>query len=651
MSANFEYLFTPFQIGSVTVKNRICSSSHGTLFADKDHILDDRYVEYQRTRAKGGAGLIIAGMFDVTFNCRSLIGQMEIFDPKVVPMLRKLADAVHAEGTKIFAQLSHNGREADTDLTRQATWAPSAIPDMSYFRAVPKAMEHEDIQAVVKAFATAARHVQEGGLDGIEIHGASGYLVGQFLSPSSNQRTDEYGGSVENRMRFLYEIIDAIRHEVGDEIVVGVRLPGDELVKGGNTIEGMVDIARRLDERGDIDFVHTGLPFYEGIFGVGFGMHTPLGLYTQYAAAFKDAIDVPVINTFRINDPVQAEKILANGHADLVGMTRAMISDPEMPNKAKAGRLDEIRHCIGCDQGCLAQVFKQKPMSCLQNAAVGRELEIGRLDPVERKKRVLVVGGGPAGLEVARVARTRGHDVILLERDQQLGGQVKLAVKVPIRTEFGGMVRYFSRQMEILGVDVRLGCEAGVDTILAESPDVVIIATGSQPLAGNFPGADQSNVLSVRQLLSGAAPVGEKVLVVDGGDSHWEVLSTGEFLVDQGKQVEMISPVLFVGDSIATTSDLTPYYRRVRSKGLVFSPSTVLKSLSENTAVVLDVYAGTEREIEVDNVVLSLGNAPSNSLYYQLKGKVSELHLIGDSLAPRKAMEAIHDGYQLGRLI
>lgn len=651
MSANFEYLFTPYQIGSVTIKNRICSSSHGTLFADKDHILDDRYVEYQRTRARGGAGLIIAGMFDVSFNCRSLIGQMEIFDPKVVPMLQKLGDALHAEGTKVFAQLSHNGREADTDLTRMATWAPSAIPDMSYFRAVPKAMEHEDIQTVVKAFATAARHVRQGGLDGIEIHGASGYLVGQFLSPSSNKRTDEYGGSVEKRMRFLYEIIDAIREEVGDDFVVGVRLPGDELVKGGNTIDGMVDIAKRLDERGDIDFVHTGLPFYEGIFGVGFGMHTPLGLYTQYAAAFKEAIDLPVINTFRINDPVQAEKILANGHADLVGMTRAMISDPEMPNKAKAGRLDEIRHCIGCDQGCLAQVFQQKPMSCLQNAAVGRELEIGRLDPVVKKKRVLIIGGGPAGLEAARVARTRGHDVVLFERDQQLGGQVNLAVKVPIRTEFGGMVRYLSRQMEILGVDIRLGCEASLPTVLAESPDVVIVAAGSEPLAGDFPGAQQANVITVRQLLSGSAAIGDKVLVVDGGDSHWEVLSTGEFLIDQGKQVELISPVLFVGDAIATTSDLTPYYRRVRSKGLVLSPNTVLQSLSGNTAVVLDVYSGTERQIDVDNVVLSLGNVPSNALYYQLKGQVSELHMIGDCLAPRKAMEAIHDAYQLARLI
>jgi mycofactocin system FadH/OYE family oxidoreductase 2 len=652
MSEQFRYLFSPFQVGSVTVRNRICTSSHGTLFADKDHILDERYIEYQRWRAKGGAGLIIAGMFDIMFNCRSLIGQMEIYDAKVVPMLRKLADTVHAEGAKVFAQLSHNGREADTELTRQPTWAPSAIPDLSVFRAVPKEMEIEDIQAVVKAFAVAARHVKAAGLDGIELHGASGYLIGQFISPSSNRRTDEYGGSFDNRMRFAREVIDAVREEVGDEFVVGMRIPGDELATGGNNLEGMVEVARALESTGAIDFIHTGLPFYEGIFGLGMGMHTPLGMYSQYTAAFKESVDLPIINTFRINDPVQAEKILASGQADLIGMTRAMIADPELPTKAREGRIDEIRVCIGCDQGCLGQVFKQKPMSCLQNPAVGRELEIGSIEPAATRRKVLVVGGGPAGLEAARVARLRGHEVALYEQQPELGGQVNIATKVPIRGEFGGIARYRIRQMQVLGVQVHVGTEVTPELVAREKPDAVVIATGSTPARPSVPGCEQDHVVTTWDVLLQKTAIGNKVVVVDGGQSHWECLSTVEYLADQGRQVEVITPVLFLGDAVATTSDLTPFYMRVRRKGVVFSPSTVLKEVAGNTVVVTDVYAGTERRIEgVDTVVMATPNRPVNALYRALKGKVPELHAVGDCVSPRTAMDAIFDGYVLGRAV
>jgi mycofactocin system FadH/OYE family oxidoreductase 2 len=652
MSQQFNYLFTPFKIGNVTVKNRICTSAHGSLLADKDHILDERYIEYQRARAKGGAGLLIAGMFDIMFNCRSLIGQMEIFDERVVPMLRKLSDAVHAEGTRIFAQISHNGREADTELTRMPTWAPSPIPDNSWFRAVPKEMDHEDIQAAIAAFARAAEHAKAGGLDGVELHGASGYLIGQFISPSSNKRTDEYGGTFEKRMRFALEVIDAVRERVGDDFVVGVRIPGDELAQGGNGPQEMVKVAKRLEETGAIDFIHTGLPFYEGIFGVGFGMHLPLGMNTPYAAAFKDAIEIPVINTGRINDPILAEKILANGQADLVGMTRALISDPELPNKAREGRLDEIRYCIACDQGCLGQVFKQKPMSCLQNAAVGREKEIGTIERAAQKKKVMIIGGGLAGMETARVARMRGHDVVLYEKEQELGGQVSLAAKVAARAEFGNSARYLIKQMKILGVKVNLGAEATVQTVEQENPDVVVVATGSEPVRPTVPGADQANVVNVRDVLLEKVPFGPNVLVVDGGESHWEVLSTAEFLADKGCKVELISPVLFVGDQLVSTADLVPYYVRSRKKGIVLTPNTVLSRIEGTTVTVSDVYGGGERRIDgIDTVVMATGNSAVNHLYKALKASGRALHSVGDCLAPRKAMDAIYDGYVLGRVL
>lgn len=652
MTQQFNYLFTPFKVGNITVRNRICTSAHGALLADKDHILDDRYIEYQRARAKGGVGLIIAGMFDVMFNCRSLIGQMEIFDERVVPALRKLADAVHAEGTKLFAQISHNGREADTELTRMPTWAPSPIPDNSWFRAVPKEMEHEDIQAVIAAFAKAAEHAKAGGLDGIELHGASGYLIGQFISPSSNKRTDEYGGTFEKRMRFVLEVIDAVRERVGDDFVVGVRIPGDELATGGNGPEEMVKVAKRLEDTGAIDFIHTGLPFYEGIFGVGFGMHLPLGMNSPYAAAFKEAIEIPVINTGRINDPIVAERILADGQADLVGMTRALISDPELPNKTREGRLDEIRYCIGCDQGCLGQVFKQKPMSCLQNAAVGREKEIGTIERATQKKKIMIIGGGLAGMETARVARMRGHDVVLFEKEQELGGQVRLAAKVTARSEFGNSARYLIKQMKILGVNVNLGVEVTTETVGQENPDAVVVATGSVPILPEVPGVEQPNVVNVRDVLLEKVQIGKNVLVVDGGQSHWEVLSTAEFLADKGSKVELISPVLFVGDQLVSTADLVPFYVRSRKKGIVLTPSTVLVKIEGTTVTVADVFGGGERRIEgVDTVVMATGSSAVDQLYKALKGSGPTLHSVGDCLAPRNAMDAIYDGYVLGRVL
>lgn len=652
MNDQFRYLFTPFKIGPVTVKNRICTSGHGTLFADKDHILDDRYVEYQRARAKGGAGLIIAGMMDVTFNCRNLIGQQEVCDEKVVPMFRKLSDAVHEHGTKIFVQLNHTGRETDIELTRLPSWAPSPIPDISFFREVPKEMEIEEIKEVVRAFANAAGYAKQGGVDGVEIHGASGYLVGQFMSPSSNRRTDEYGGSMRNRLRFVFEVIDAIRERVGDDFVVGIRIPGDEMATGGNNSEDMKEIAQELEATGKIDYIHTGLSFYEGVFSVGFGMHLPLGFYTPYAAGFKEVVDLPIINTFRINDPVQAEGILANGQADMVGMTRALIADPQLPNKAREGRLDEIRTCIACDQGCLGRIFKQKPMSCLQNAAVGLEKEIGTLEPTTSKKKVLIAGGGPAGMEAARVARMRGHEVVLYEKEKELGGQVNIAARVAGRNEFEGCVRYLRKQMEILGVKVHLGVEVTRDLIEEVKPDAVVLATGSSPQKPPIPGADQANVVTEWDVLQEKVAVGQKVVVVDGGEAHWRCCSIAEHLAEQGKQVEIITPLMFVGMEAASTADLGPYYFRVRTKGVEFTPSTAVKEISGTTVVALDIFANKERRIEgVDTVVLVTANRTNDELYRSLKGNVKELHAIGDCVAPRKAIDAIYEGYNLGRLL
>jgi len=652
MNGQFKYLFSPIKIGPVTIRNRIYFGPHGTMFADKNHILDERYIEYLRARAKGGVGLIIAGMMNVMFNCRHLLGIQEIYDEKSVPMLRRMAEAVHEEGAKVFVQIAHKGRETDIEITRLPSWAPSPIHS-STFRNVPKEMEVEDIKEVVKAFAKSAGFAKEAGLDGVEIHGASGYLVAQFMSPFTNKRTDEYGGSLENRLRFPLEVIDAIRETVGSDFVLGIRITGDDLIPGANTPDDMKQIAKILEATGKVDFIHIGGPFYEAIFSIGVGMHVPLGLYSPYAAAFKEAVDLPIMNDFRINDPVQAEKILADGHGDMVGMIRALIADPELPNKAREGRLEEIRYCIGDGQGCFGRVFgKSKPMGCLQNAVVGFEKEIGTLEPARSKKKVMVVGGGPAGMETARVARMRGHEVVLYEKEKELGGQVNIAVKAPYRAEFGGITRYLSKQMEILGVKVNLGLEVTPELVEREKPDAVVVATGSLPSKPPLPGAKQENVVSVWDVLQERVKIGEKVVVVDGGEAHWQGCSVAEYLAEKGKKVEIITSLLFIGMELATTGDLIPFYVRVQKKGVVFSPNTALKEISGNTVIVLNIYANTERRIEgVDTVVLAMFNQANNQLYRSLKGKVKELHAVGDCVAPRRAIDAIYDGYTKGRIL
>lgn len=650
MEAQFKYLFTPFKIGPITVKNRIFSSSHLTQLADQNHLLDDRYIEYQRNKAKGGLGMTICGMMNVMPNSREFLFIQEIYDEKVVPRLKLLAEAVHEQDCKVLAQLVHCGRETDIEISRQASWAPSALAPSVVFHDTPKAMEIEDIKTVVKAFGISAGFAKKAGLDGVELHGGSGYLIEQFMSPYSNKRNDEYGGDMDKRLRFLLEVIDSILESAGSDFVLGLRMPGDELVPGGYNIDEMKQIAQKLEDHGGVDYLSITAPFYEAFMAIGTGMQTPLGLYAGQCAQFKEAVDLPIMTAFRINDPIQAEKLLADGAMDMVGMARALIADPELPNKAKEGRIDEIRSCIACNQGCLSRIFKQKPISCLQNPETGREKELGPMETAKTKKKVVVIGGGPGGMEAARVARLRGHDVVLYEKENELGGQVNIAVKVTSRKEFGGCIRYRIKQMEISGVKVIIGTEATPEIIEKENPDVVVVATGSTPKIPLLPGADQKNVVSVHDVLLERADIGEKVLVVDGGEGHWECCSVVEYLVDMGKKVEIVTPLMFVGQELVTTTDLTAFYMRMRPRGVVFSPNTVIKEISGNTVVVLDLFAFTERTIEdVDTVVLAMGNQANNQIYYDLKGKVKELYAIGDCLSPRKAIDAIYDGYNIGR--
>lgn len=652
MTKDFPYLFSPLNIGHITLPNRIMMTAHTTLF-NKDGMIGDQYVAYLAERAKGGTGAIVTGQQMVHPSSEHRLNDSFGFDERVIPTYRKLADALHEHGCKLIFQLGFAGRQTDSSLSRVPLLAPSPIPCPAC-REIPKEIEPEEIADAVAGFGRVTANARAAGADGVEIHGATGYLVQQFLSPFSNHRTDEYGGSLENRLRFAFEVIDAVRAKAGPDLAVGIRLCADEFVPGGITLDEAKETASRIAASGKIDYISVTAGNYASIrSSLSLAMDNPLGMFVYLASAIKSAVNVPVVANTRIVDPMQAERILTDSHADIIGLARALICDPEFANKANTGRQEEIRHCVACNQGCFGRLFANKAISCLQNPAVGKERELGSdtLKPASVRKKVLVAGGGPAGMEAARLAAIRGHEVHLYEKTGELGGQVNLASHLPARQEFGNVVGFLSREMQRLKVQVHLGVEATPDIVTQASPTAVIVATGSRPNRPSVPGGDQENVVSSWEVIQGLKPVGQKVLLVDE-DGHHHAVSVAEFLAQGGKEVEIVTKLPFVGFDLASSGEVGPSHRRLLSLNVKFTPFTMVKRIEGSSVVLANIYSGTESErTNVDTVVAICGNAADNSLYHALKGKVKELYLVGDCAAPRKAIDAIFDGGRVGRLI
>ena len=647
MSNQFPRLLSPFTVGKLRIKNRIVMLPHGVEFA-VDNLPSERHAYYYAERARGGVGLIVMEACGVHPTSKRRENVTIPYDRRGIPGFQRIADMVHEHDTKMLVQLVHCGRQINTVYSKLPLWAPSAIP-CPRLREIPHAMDADEIKEVQRGFIQSATVVREGGMDGVEIHAGHGYLIQQFLSPWSNVRTDDYGGSLENRMRFLNEIVDGVRKEVGADFVVGIRISADELVPGGLTIDDMKEVCQRLDVSGKLDYISVSVGTNPTLWMGICDMNMPLGAMVPYASAIKRSVSVPVIAAVRINDPVQAEGILADGHADLIGMARELICEPEFVNKAREGRLEDIRKCVACLQECRRNE-KIAAISCLQNPAVGYEKEMG-LDTLKssgRRKKVVVVGGGPAGLEAARVAALRGHDVTLYEKGNDLGGQVLIAAKVPNRQEFGDVVRYLTTQVRKLGVKIKLGVAADAKTVLAEKPDAVIVATGSTARMPAWPAATLPFVISVRDAILGTQPVGERIAVIDGGEASWQCCSAAEFLATQGKRVEVITSQYYVGLDIPTFSQ-RPLYERLAQAGVTLSPMTDLKEVRAGSLVCVKRFTGEESIKKVDTVVASFGGKAEDGLYGDLKGSVAELSLVGDCVAPRKAAEAIREGHQAAR--
>ncbi len=639
--SQYEILFSPLTIGSMTVPNRILMCAH------IHRLFDDRLRTYYETRAKGGAGLLIQSTVLPS-------GTTTGFDPqpdeRTIPAWTEFVHRIHSYGTQIMMQLLPSGNLGGFGrILGGAAFAPSPVARKGPFpKEIPHEIDKSEIKNVIRNFAETAARVREIGYDGVEIGAIWGLLVASFMSPLYNQRSDEYGGSVENRIRFPLEIIDAVRASVGLDFVLGIKIDGDEYIDGGLTLDDMKDIAQRLEASGKLNYINVGagaiLPMHVP------PMYFPLGPFAYLSAGIKQVVNLPVFIGGRINDPAVAERILKDNQADMTAMTRPLIADPELPNKAKSGQDVFIRKCIACNDACWLPLFQGgTPITCVVNPAAGREKEY-EIKPVLTKKRIMIVGGGAAGLETARVAAERGHRVFLYEKKDDLGGQLNIAARAPGRVDFAEIVRYYSTQMKMLGVDVHLNTEVTKNLVKNGNWDAVVIATGSLPDApSSFP-VQGSNVVDARDVLQDTAPVGKNIVLVDY-QHHMQALSVADFLAERGVKVEILTPAIFAGSNLDEITLETIYYRLL-NKGVVITILTDVKSFKSDTVTAYNVLTNVEREITgVDTVVISTSGRADNALYESLKEEVKELYIVGQCLAPRTLRDSIWDGARTGRIL
>ncbi len=648
MSDRFPNLFSPFTIRNVEVRNRIFSSGHGTLLAAGD--VSDSLIAYHRARAEGGAGLVIVEIASVhptaLYNAHMLKAETD----DCIPSYRRLAKAVHETGCKIFAQLFHPGREIleSQDGSATAALAPSAVPN-DRFHVMPRAMPRPLVREVVAGYGDAARRFKEAGLDGAEIVASHGYLRSQFLNPHTNIREDEYGGDFKRRLRFVEEVVADIRAKTGD-FAIGLRISADERDRGGLSDTHVLAICEALDTPDGVDYMSVVAGTSASLGGslhIAPPMLYEAGYTAPYAAAVRARVSKPVFVAGRINDPRIAEQVIATGQADMCAMTRAMICDPAMAGKAQAGRLDDIRACIACNQACIGHVLTGYSVSCIQHPESRRELEFGTLRPAATPRRVLVAGGGPGGMKAAAVAAARGHEVTLYERAGQLGGQALLAQLLPGRAEFGGIVTNLTREMELAGVEVVRNTAVTAGLVAREAPDAIVLATGAVPYRPTIEGEEEAHIVDAWQVIRGEANVGASVAIADWR-CDWVGLGLAEKLARDGCRVRLYANGNMPGQTIQQ------YVRdrwlgELHKLGVEITPLARLYGADGDTAYFEHTTSGEPIVCEgVETLVLALGHQADNDLEQALADFEGETIPIGDCLAPRTAEEAVLEGLRAG---
>ncbi len=648
----YRYLWTPLQLGPVTTRNRIVFSAHLTNYA-LDGKPTQQHADYYAARAAGGAGLIITEEHSTHPTDWPYEKLIHGFHRDVIPGYRAITEAVHRHRVPIFAQINHNGGQASSMYSRLPVWAPSPVAD-PLFREVPKAVTEAEIDEIIAGYAVVAEHCAEGGFDGIELQCSHSSIVRGFLSPATNKRTDEYGGSIENRARLLVRIVGAVRKVIGNRLALGVRICGDELIEGGTDIHDAVRIAEIAEATGQVDYINTSIGVATAsLFMIEASMHIPPGYAMFIPSAFRKAVDIPVVGVGRFKDPLQAERAIAEGHCDLVGIVRGQIADPDFAAKARAGNTDDIRLCLSCNQECVGRMGLNRWLGCIENPRTGREAQgVGTVHLTSKPKQVMVVGAGPAGLQAAIAAARNGHHVTVFEKTDQPGGQVRIAASVPNRAEFGDMIRNQVNECDRLGVKFEYGVGVWPGLVEERKPDHVIVAMGAEPARPWWVPGDASNVADVREVIDGSAPnggpqPGESVVVIDEIGFH-HATSAAELLADRGCTVEIVTNGMVVGQDLGITLDMENWWMRAYTKGIVQSTDLVPMGLADGELTLLHHPTGVNQTRRPDWVVLAVPPNPVEWLYNDLKTAGVSVERIGDCLAPRRAHAAVVDGERAG---